>query len=58
MSKLNAKERNALPDSDFALPGRHYPIEDRGHALAALSEISQHGTPAEKQTVRRNVHER
>lgn len=65
MAKLTTKARKALPSSSFALPGKgtgpsgkgpgSYPIPDRGHAKAALSRVSQHGTPAEKATVRRKV---
>lgn len=59
MARLNAATRRALPASDFAEPGkRGYPIEDKGHAEAALSEVSQHGTPAEKREVRSAVHRR
>ena len=62
---LNAAERRALPDSDFALPGKgegpkgkqagSYPIPDEKHARSALSLVAQHGTPAEKATVRAKV---
>ena len=62
---LNAKERRALPDSDFALPGKgegpegkqagSYPIPDEKHARSALSLVAQHGTAAEKATVRAAV---
>lgn len=56
MAKLNAKQRNALPASDFAEPGkRKYPVEDKNHAKNALARVSQHGTPAEKAQVRRKV---
>ena len=62
---LNAKERRALPDKDFALPGKgegpqgkqagSYPIPDKKHARSALSLVSQHGTPEEKAKVRAKV---
>ncbi len=62
---LNAAERRALPDSDFALPGKgkgpqgkqagSYPIPDEKHARSALSLVAQHGTAAEKATVRAKV---
>jgi len=62
---LNAKERRALPDKDFALPGKgegpkgkqagSYPIPDEKHARSALSLVAQHGTSAEKATVRAKV---
>jgi len=55
-SKLTAGERESLPKGDFALPGRRYPIEDKNHARAALSRVSQHGTPEEKAKVRAAVH--
>lgn len=58
MAKLTSRARNALPASDFALPGRRYPIEDRSHAANALSRVSQNGTPAEKATVRAKVAKR
>ena len=62
---LNAKERRALPDSDFALPGKgegpqgkqagSYPIPDKTHARMALAMVAKHGTSAEKATVRAKV---
>jgi hypothetical protein len=56
MARLTAKARRALPTKDFALGKGHYPIEDKGHAKAALSEVAQHGTAAEKKRVRAAVH--
>ncbi len=63
---LSAKQRQALPRSSFALPGKgkgpkgagagSYPIPDPSHARNALSRVSQHGTPAEKARVRAAVH--
>ncbi len=41
MAKLTAKARNRLPDSAFAGPGRSYPVEDKNHARAALSRVSE-----------------
>ena len=55
---LTTKERNALPDSDFALSGRRYPIENESHARDALSRVSANGTEEEKAEVRRKVHRR
>jgi len=62
---LSMRQRKRLPSSSFALPGKgegpsgkgsgSYPIPDRGHAQAALSRVAQHGTPAEKATVRAKV---
>lgn len=51
MAKLTAKARKKLPDSAFALPGRRYPIPDRGHAIAAKARVAEYGTPAEKAKV-------
>ena len=62
---LNAAERRALPNKDFALPGKgegpqgkqagSYPIPDEKHARSALSLVSQHGTSKEKAMVRAKV---
>ena len=62
---LTAKQRQKLPKGDFALPGRgegkkgagagSYPIPNKSHARNALARVAQHGTPAEKATVRRKV---
>lgn len=35
MATLNAARRNALPSSAFAGPDRSYPVQDKGHAIAA-----------------------
>jgi hypothetical protein len=54
-----AKERNALKSSDFALPKqRAYPIHDLAHARDALSRVAQSGTPDEQVRVRAAVHKR
>jgi hypothetical protein len=58
MAKLNAKKRNALPGSDFAVPGRRYPVNDASHARNALARVAQHGSPKEKAEVRAKVHEK
>jgi hypothetical protein len=55
MAVLTTTARKALPTSTFALPGRRYPLPDAAHARNALARVSQHGTPAEKATVRRKV---
>lgn len=39
--KLTSKERNALSDSQFALPGGRYPIPDESHARNALARAAQ-----------------
>jgi hypothetical protein len=65
MAVLSNKKRQSLKSSQFALPGKgegkggkgagSYPIPDRTHAQNALARVAQHGTPAEKATVRRKV---
>lgn len=54
-AKLLAAQRDALPDSEFALGGRRYPINDENHARLALAMVAKHGTPAEQVHVRRKV---
>ena len=66
--KLSYKERQNLPKGAFALPGKgsgpegkqggSYPIPDESHGRNALARVSQHGTEAEKATVRRAVHKK
>jgi len=56
VAKLTTKKRNKLPEKDFAVKGRKYPVEDRGHAKAALSRVAHNGTPAEKAAVKKKVH--
>lgn len=63
--RLTAGERQSLPSSDFALPGKgkgpkgagagSYPIPDASHARNALARVSQHGSSAEKSAVRAKV---
>lgn len=55
MAKLTTKERKALPPSDFALPGRNYPIENAAHARDALARVAQNGTATEIAAVHRAV---
>jgi len=66
MAKLTAANRQSLPKSSFALPGKgkgpkgagsgSYPVPDASHARFALSMVSAHGSPAEKARVRAKVH--
>jgi len=57
MAKLNAKKRNALSKTSFAIPSqRKYPINDLNHARNALARVAQNGTPTEKQQVRAAVY--
>lgn len=65
MAKLSMGQRKKLKSSQFALPGKgkgpsgkgagSYPIPDKSHARNALARVSQHGSPAEKKTVRAKV---
>lgn len=42
MAKLKAARRNALPTSEFGLPGsRKYPMPDRSHAANAKARATQ-----------------
>jgi hypothetical protein len=54
---LTFKARRALPASDFALPGRRYPIHDQAHALQALRQMG-HATPAERALIEQRVYAR
>jgi len=57
--KLTYKKRKELPDSAFVYPKeRKYPIYDKSHAQNALARVEQHGTPAEKAKVKREVKKR
>lgn len=58
MAELTQAQRDALPDSAFALPGRRYPIHNIEHARNALARVSEHGTPEEQRQVRRAVYRR
>ena len=65
MARLTTKGREKLSKGQFALPGRgkglegkgagSYPIPNASHARNALARVSQHGTSAEKATVKRAV---
>lgn len=37
MARLSTSRRGKLPSSAFAGPGRSFPIQDKGHAKAAIS---------------------
>lgn len=41
MAKLTTGERNALPASQFALPGGRFPIPDSSHAIDAKARATQ-----------------
>jgi hypothetical protein len=64
---LTAASRAKISKKNFAIPQKaenagekkksgNYPIPDKKHARAALSLVSQHGTPEEKAQVRAKVH--
>ena len=55
MTKLTSKGRKRIKTKNFALSGRRYPIHDIKHARNALARVSQHGTAAQKKTVRAAV---
>jgi hypothetical protein len=55
--KLSASQRQALPSSDFALPGRRFPIHDEAHARQAL-RMKGHATPAEQALIEKKVYAR
>ena len=62
---LNAAERRALPNKDFALPGKGegpegkqrgaYPINDKKHARAALAMAAAHASPEKEAKVKAAV---
>ncbi len=42
MAKLKAAQRNALPKSEFGMPGsRKFPMPDRSHAANAKARATQ-----------------
>ena len=53
MAKLTAAERHKLPEKVFGLPEeRAYPMEDKGHARAALSRAAANATPAQQARIK------
>jgi hypothetical protein len=55
MARLTSRGRKRMKAKQFALPGKRYPISDAAHARNALARVAQHGTPTERQKVRRKV---
>ena len=60
MGTLTTARRKKLPSSEFALPGRRYPVEDKAHARDAKARASQafnagHLSAAEKSKVDRKA---
>lgn len=41
MARLNAKQRRAMPQSEYALSGKRYPVNDHGHAVAAKARAEE-----------------
>lgn len=57
MTKLTTGRRKEMPSQEFALPGKHFPINDVEHGRKALQMIG-YASPAEQATIRRKVHAR
>jgi hypothetical protein len=57
MPVLTAEARHKLKDSDFALPGRRFPIHNIDHARVALS-MAHNATPAEQKVIKEKVHKK
>lgn len=56
LGTLTAKERDALPATDFVFPSsREYPIHDRAHADDALARGAQNETGKRLATIKRKV---
>jgi hypothetical protein len=61
MAVLSTHARNKLPTSDFAGPGRSFPIPDKSHAVAAerlVGRAEAHGsiTPSEADHIKAAAH--
>lgn len=52
---LTAKQRKALPPTDFAGPGHTYPDDTKVRARNALSRASQNASPAVQSEVKSKV---
>lgn len=65
---ITAKKRKSLKKSQFGVPSKakgkakgkpgNYPIDTLARARAALRLVAQHGTPAEKASVRSRVYKK
>lgn len=61
MAKLSTSQRNALPKSKFALPGKgegksgkgsgSYPMPDKKHAAVAKGYAKRFASPAEQKVI-------
>ena len=47
MSRLTAKQRKAMPSSEFAGPGKSFPMNDKVHAEKAV-QLEKYASPATK----------
>ena len=61
-AELTEAARDKIAPKNFALSAKQsdtgapkYPIEDKAHAANALARVKQHGTPAEKSEVYKDV---
>lgn len=54
MDRLSAKQRKRLPKSDFAGPGRSYPMEDKVHAEKAV-QLEKFASAATKRKINRRA---
>ncbi len=50
MARLSSKQRKALPSSDFAGPGRSFPMNDMNHVEAAVRE-EKFASPATRRKI-------
>src|SRR5512135_570325 len=58
-AELTTERRKDLPKSDFGLPEEEkYPMPDKRHAANAVARVAQHGTPSEREEVRRKAYEK
>jgi hypothetical protein len=58
MAVLTSRGRKRMKASQFALPGKRYPIHDIRHGRNALARVAQHGSARERAIVRRRVYNR
>jgi hypothetical protein len=60
MGRLTAGQRDKMPKSQFAGPGRSFPIPDKGHAKAALIDVGKAKglSSSEKSHIRAVAHEK
>lgn len=49
--RLTTSQRNSLPASDFAGPGRSYPVNDAKHAALAKAYAARYASPAMRKKI-------